>query len=75
MDSLYFSTTGSANAIYDNPFVVAPEPALDAYLYPGGETEGWVVLQVAKGETNIMAIFEPIFSFSNADKRFMSLEP
>jgi hypothetical protein len=74
IDGSYFSTTGSANVVYDNPYVVDPEPALDAYLYPGGETEGWVVLQVAKDETGIMVIFEPLFSFTNAEKRFMSLE-
>jgi hypothetical protein len=53
----------------------APEPGLDAYQYPGGETEGWVILQVAVDETDIMVIFEPIFAFTDEDKRFMSLEP
>jgi hypothetical protein len=75
IDDYYFKTTGSANIVYDIPSVVDPEPALSAYLYPGGETEGWVALQVGQGETSIMAIFEPLFSFSSADKRFMSLEP
>lgn len=75
IDGSYFSTTGSANTVYDNPSVVDPDPALDAYLFPGGETEGWVVLQVAKDETGIMVIFEPLFTFSNEDTRFMYLEP
>ena len=69
-----FKTTGSANVVYDNPSVVDPEPAFDATLYPGGEAEGWVVWQVAQGETSIMAIFEPLFSFTNDDKRFIALE-
>ena len=72
---IFFNTTGSANVVYEDPFLVAPEPGLDAYLYPGGETEGWAILQVAIDETNIMVIFEPIFAFTDADKRFMSLEP
>ena len=75
IDGSYFKTTGSANVVYDDPSVVDSEPALDATLYPGGEVEGWVVLQVAQGETSIIAIFEPSFSFSSADERFMSLEP
>jgi hypothetical protein len=74
IDGSYFNTTGSANVVYDNPSVVDPEPAFDATLYPGGEVEGWVVLQVANGETGITAIFEPLFSFTSTDKRFMSLE-
>jgi hypothetical protein len=75
IDGSYFKTTGSANVVYDDPSVVNPEPAFDATLYPGGEDEGWVILQVAQGETSVIAIFEPLFSFSSADKRFMSLEP
>lgn len=75
ISEIFFDITGSANVVYDDPFVVAPDPVLDAKLYPGGETEGWVVLQVAIDETNIMAIFNPLFSFTDADKRFMSLEP
>jgi hypothetical protein len=71
IDGSYLRATGSANVVYDNPSVVDPEPALDANLFPGGEAEGWVVLQVAKGETSIMGIFEPLFSFTSADKRFM----
>jgi hypothetical protein len=74
IDGSYFKTTGSANVVYDDPSVVEPEPAFDATLYPGGEVEGWVVLQVAKGETGIIAIFEPLFSFTSSDTRFMSLE-
>jgi len=74
MNGSYFKTTGNANIVYDNPSVVDPEPAFDATLYPGGEVDGWVVLQVEKGETGIMAIFEPLFSFTSTDKRFMSLE-
>lgn len=75
IDSYYFNTTGSANVLYDLPSVVDPEPALDAMLFPGGEFEGWVTLQAAQEETDIIAIFEPLLSFSSANKRFISLEP
>jgi hypothetical protein len=74
IDSSYFNSTGNAGVLYDIPIVVDPEPALDAYLFPGGEYEGWVVVQVAKGETGIMLVFEPLFEFSNQNKRFISLE-
>jgi hypothetical protein len=75
IDGYYFDSTGSANVLYDLPSVVAPEPSLDIALFPGGEFEGWVTLQVAQGETNVMAVFEPPFSFSSENRRFMLLEP
>jgi len=75
IDGYYFNTTGSASVLYDLPSVVDPEPVFDATLFPGGEIEGWVVLQAAQEETEIIAIFEPLFSLSSANKRFISLEP
>jgi hypothetical protein len=71
----YFETTGSANVVYDTPTVVDPAPQLDAALYPGGEFEGWVTLQVARDETDIVAIFEPWLSLSDVNRRFLSLTP
>ena len=75
IDAYYFGTTGSANVMYDLPSVVDPSPPLDVTLFPGGEYEGWAVMQAAKGETGIMAVFEPLFDFSNRNRRFLSLEP
>jgi len=75
IDGSFFSTTGSANVIYDLPSVVDPEPSLDISLYPGGEYDGWVVLQAAKEEAGVMLIFEPLFDFTDENRRFISLEP
>lgn len=69
-----FNSTGSAGVLYDIPSVVNPEPALDASLFPGGEAEGWVVLQAAVGETGVMLVFEPPFEFSDENVRFISIE-
>lgn len=69
-----FKTVGSANTLYDLPLVVDPEPALDVALFPGGEYEGWVVLQAAQGETGLTLVFEPLFDFSGKNRRFLSLE-
>lgn len=71
----YFETTGSANVVYDTPTVVDPAPQLDAALYPGGAFEGWVTLQVAQDETDIVAIFEPWLSLSDINRRFLALTP
>jgi hypothetical protein len=74
IDGSSFNTTGSANTLYDLPLVVDPEPALDVALFPGGEYEGWVVLQAAQGETGLTLVFEPLFDFSGKNRRFLSLE-
>lgn len=54
--------------------VVAPEPKLDAKLYSGGETEGWVVFPVAIGERNLMLAVDELFSFSDDQNRYIALE-
>lgn len=70
-----FNTTGSNGVLYELPSVVDPDPAFDVTLYPDGEYEGWMILQVGVGETEIKLVFDPLFEFSDESKRFISLEP
>lgn len=74
IDQNAFKVTGAANVIYDRPSVVAPEPTLDAYLFPGGQVEGWVVVQAPAGEAGLTLIYEPIFEFGEDNARFLALE-
>jgi len=74
MDDYSFRTTGSASVLYDHPSVVAPDPALDVDLFPGGQYEGWAVMQAAIGETGLVAVFDPLFELSGRNKRFLSLQ-
>ena len=69
-----FDPTGSANILYDRPSVVEPDGGLDAYLYPGGEAEGWVVMQVPDDEGDLMLVYEPLFSFDDEDLRFLTID-
>jgi hypothetical protein len=72
---LLFWTTGNLNFLYyERPSVIAPSPNLDATLFPGGETEGWVVLQVTKGEEGIILVIDVQNDSSGTEKRFVSLE-
>ena len=73
IDSSSFKTIGSANALYDAPSVVDPDPPLEAALYPGGEVEGWVILQIGRDETNVEVVFDPIFDFQQVNRRFMAI--
>jgi hypothetical protein len=75
IDNFYFNSTGNANVLYELPSVVNPAPELNVSLFPGGEYEGWVTLQAAIGETDLIAVFESLFDFSGDEKRFLSLEP
>lgn len=70
----WLKLTGANNVVYEVPSVVAPEPRLDALLFPGGEAEGWVALSAAQGEENLVAIWEPLFSFDNDQTRYLALQ-
>jgi hypothetical protein len=71
----FYTTTGSANVVYDDTtFVIPPNPVLTCMAYPGGECEGWSVLEAGVGETEVVLIFEPILDFSGLNKRYLSLE-
>lgn len=73
IDKSLFKLTGEKNVVYDVPATVAPEPRLDAFAFPGGEIEGWMVLSAAKGEQKLVAIVAPLISFSDKDTRYISL--
>ena len=74
-----FSMTGSGNKVYepygDNAscgFDVPDE--LSAKLFPGGEAEGNVCIQVPRSERGLILIVEPQFSFGGGDSRYLALE-
>jgi hypothetical protein len=74
VDEYAFQSTGSAGTLYDLPSVVTPAPVLDRWLYPGGETTGWVTLQSAVDEGNLTAVFEPGLGLTG-ETRFLALTP
>ena len=73
MNAFDFQTTGSEGVLYGVPAVVDPRPVLDVSLYPGGEYEGWMVMQVGEDEGNIVLIFDAMYDFFEENKRFLSL--
>jgi hypothetical protein len=66
--------TGEKNVVYEHASAVDPAPALDASLFHGGATEGWTVLHVAQDEQQLALIFQPLFSFSDDETRFLALD-
>ncbi|HSD84372.1 MAG TPA: hypothetical protein VLG46_10950 [Anaerolineae bacterium] len=73
LDSGSFKTVGDKNTFYAAPAVVDPKPALSAYLYPGGEVEGWIILQIGRGEGHAQIIFDPLFDWEHINRRFIAL--
>ena len=63
---------GDEREVYEHPYLTVPNPRLEAWLYPTGEAEGWVALQVAEGETGLTLILSD--SYFSSDKRYLSLE-
>lgn len=74
ISDLDFKTTGGYGVVYDLPAVVDPNPALDVTLYPDGEYEGWIILTVAVGETDIELIYDPLFDLFGISRRYILLD-
>ena len=69
---LDFGVIGESNVTYDPPVVDEPAPALNVYLYPGGEYEGWMILQTREGSMELVLVFLP---YSSPRAYYMSLVP
>ena len=73
--SSFFQSTGHLKVLYDSPWVVQPDPAMDVYLYPGAEYDGWVVVQADGEEKDLVLVFEDWSDWSDDSRRYLSLEP
>lgn len=73
IDGSHFELTGEQNVLYDWPSIVDPEPALDSYLFPGGQYEGWTVMMARAGEEQLMVRFDPPFEFTDDNIRYLAL--
>jgi hypothetical protein len=60
--------------LHTPPPVVAPEPPLDAlYLYPGGDTTGWIVMQAPVESQDPVLVFMPPDDHRDMQWRYISL--
>jgi len=77
LDFNSFKLIGSQNILYDAPSfmdIQSPEPFLQVRLFPGGEYEGWLVMQAAQDETGLILVFDPEFDKDGQNKRYIFLE-
>jgi hypothetical protein len=78
IDTFAFRSTGSANVVYDNPMIIlGPRPRLSMAVYPGGEVEGWIVVQAGQGESGVMLVYRSteVEDINTPSPRYISLEP
>lgn len=73
IDSSWFKIIGAANVLHDAPAIVEPTPALEARLFPGGEAEGWIVMQARRDEADLLLVFDPLFDHDRLNRRYLSL--
>ncbi len=66
-----FRTVGERRVVWDTPSVREPKPALGAVLYPGAVHEGWVALQAAVDEQDMLVVFEHTVGFGDIDRRYL----
>ena len=62
----YFSAATGTEEV-QQPSVVAPEPELNAQLFPGGTAEGWVVVVVPVGNPEARLVFRNNSVFFRSD--------
>ncbi len=70
--SSMFKSIGDNGVVYKSPRIMPQIPYLSAILYPGGEIQGWFVVQKATDEDNLIVVFDP-WSYSSGE-RYLSLD-
>jgi hypothetical protein len=53
-----FRLVGDRLIEYASSGLVPPAPALDVELFPGGEADGWLALEISEGEDHLQLIFD-----------------
>ena len=74
LDEFAFTMIDTDGTKYRPPAIVNPEPEFKAYLFPGGQTEGWIVMEMPADEPDPILIFEPTYESGHDNKRFLSLQ-
>ncbi|HFE66736.1 MAG TPA: hypothetical protein ENJ93_05690 [Chloroflexi bacterium] len=65
-----FELTDEMGKTWERPSVVPPAPDLTRHLYPGGETEGWLVLQAPADGRDLIMVFAANYK---SETRYMAL--
>jgi hypothetical protein len=73
--SFFVGVSGDGEEV-DHPVVLVPDPELFAILYPGGSTEGWVIVSVPTADPDALLAFRGV-GISTGDRdewRYVALD-
>jgi serine/threonine protein kinase len=56
------------------PATINPEPEINAYLYPGGVSDGWTAIMVPINQPNPVLIFKPSSTLNDINVRYFALK-
>jgi hypothetical protein len=73
IDEYDFELMNSEGDVFERPSLVMPEPDLDHHLYPGGDAEGWVILQAPEDTQDVILRFVPDYNENSPNTRYLSL--
>lgn len=58
INSFQFESVSGTGKVYEDTWIVEPEPSLSADLYPGAEHEGWITFEIDEHDSNPLIVFE-----------------
>lgn len=70
-----FKLQTAEGMVWEVPSLVEPEPTLSVGLFAGGQTEGWLALQAAKAEPEVVLVLKPFIAMDDARTRYLSIQP
>ncbi|NKQ35516.1 MAG: DUF4352 domain-containing protein [Chloroflexi bacterium] len=70
IDKFMFDLANERGKTWERLVVVSPSPGFAYHLYPGGEAEGWFVLQAPADSRNLILVFTP---HNRSETRYLSL--
>ncbi|NNJ12017.1 protein kinase [Chloroflexales bacterium ZM16-3] len=77
-DSNFYSVVGDAADVEATELkyasLVEPEPTMPFYLYPGGQSAGWVAVAIPKDTPSALLVFGPSFSSNELNTRYFAIE-
>lgn len=73
IDAYDFELIDAAGEEFERPSLVMPEPELDYHFYPGGDGEGWVILQAPEDAEDVILRFVPDYDENSPNTRYHAL--
>lgn len=74
IDAFDFKLTGSQLIAYTPASIVLPDPKLEAEIFSGATSEGWIAFEVMSGEDNLILIFDELENWDSDRFRYFAVD-